>query len=167
MVAYTCPMDIVRIDLLNPMHRADLIGMLDHYAQSPEGGGEALPAERLQNLPVALGECPTWIGMLAYDDGQAVGLCNAFWSVSTFAARRLLNIHDIAVHVDHRRRGIARQLIGEMEGIARAMGCCKLTLEVLAGNRGAMTLYEKAGFAFYSLRPEMGQACFMQKWLED
>ena len=39
------------------------------------------------------------------------------------------------------------------------------TLEVLDGNRPAMRLYERCGFAPYQLDPAMGQARFLQKWL--
>ena len=52
-----------------------------------------------------------------------------------------------------------------MEQIARERGACKLTLEVLQGNRGAGRLYERLGFADYQLDPAMGHARFMQKWL--
>ncbi len=40
-------------------------------------------------------------------------------------------------------------------------------LEVLQGNRIAMELYSKVGFAQYELDPASGGAIFMQKRLED
>ncbi|RZI96771.1 MAG: GNAT family N-acetyltransferase, partial [Haliea sp.] len=49
---------------------------------------------------------------------------------------------------------------------ARQRGACKLTLEVLSGNRSAIRLYERVGFAAYQLDPAMGQAQFLQKWLD-
>ncbi len=52
------------------------------------------------------------------------------------------------------------------ETIARERGACKLTLEVLQGNTGAYKLYQRIGFANYQLDPAMGQAQFMQKWLD-
>jgi ribosomal protein S18 acetylase RimI-like enzyme len=52
------------------------------------------------------------------------------------------------------------------ESIAIARGACKLTLEVLQGNVGADRLYRRLGFANYELDPAMGQAQFMQKWLD-
>ncbi len=158
-------MKITRIDLADPKHCAGLIQMLDHYAQTPEGGGHPLDPDRLRSLPGVLAQCPTWIGLLAQDGSQVVGLCDGFWSVSTFAARRLINIHDIAVHTDWRRRGIAHDLLESMTTIAFEMDCCKITLEVLEGNTGAMALYRRAGFEAYQLDPAMGRAGFMHKWL--
>ena len=51
------------------------------------------------------------------------------------------------------------------EAHARAIGCCKLTLEVLSGNMVATRAYLRFGFAQYALDPAVGHAMFMQKWL--
>jgi hypothetical protein len=40
-----------------------------------------------------------------------------------------------------------------------------LTLEVLDGNRSALTLYQRCGFAPYQLDPALGDARFLQKKL--
>jgi ribosomal protein S18 acetylase RimI-like enzyme len=52
------------------------------------------------------------------------------------------------------------------EQVARERGACKLTLEVLSGNRSANTLYARIGFVSYQLDPAMGDAQFLQKWLD-
>ena len=39
----------------------------------------------------------------------------------------------------------------------QSLGCCKLTLEVLEGNKLAQAAYIANGFAGYQLDPEMGQ----------
>ena len=57
-------------------------------------------------------------------------------------------------------------LTAAAEQEAKARGACKLTLEVLSGNAGAYRLYQRLGFANYQLDPAMGQAQFMQKWLD-
>jgi ribosomal protein S18 acetylase RimI-like enzyme len=57
-------------------------------------------------------------------------------------------------------------LLEAAETLARKRGACKLTLEVLSGNRGAVRLYERVGFAGYALGELTGQAQFMQKWLD-
>lgn len=160
-------MEISRTDLDNPADIADLTRLLNEYASNESGGGEPIDDAVLQALPVALKSCPTYIGLIAREDGEAVGLLNAFWSVSTFKARRLLNIHDIAVAVNAQRRGIGRRLLREIELVAREHDCCKITLEVLEGNHKAVALYRLMGFEMYQLHPAMGSAQFMQKWLED
>lgn len=160
-------MQISRIDLDNPSDTADLTRLLNEYASNDTGGGQPLDDTVLNALPVALKSCPTYVGLLARQDNQAVGLLNAFWSVSTFKASRLINIHDIAVSVNAQRQGIGRRLLREIESVARELDCCKITLEVLEGNTSAAALYRLMGFDTYQLDPAMGSALFMQKWLTD
>ena len=109
------------------------------------------------------------LAWLAADDGSEtpVGLINCFAGFSTFAARPLLNIHDVVVHADYRGRGIGRGLLAWAEQRARDLGCCKLTLEVLSNNTAAQAAYERAGFAPYVLDPAAGQALFLQKLLPE
>ncbi|OSM02156.1 putative GCN5-related N-acetyltransferase [Magnetofaba australis IT-1] len=56
-------------------------------------------------------------------------------------------------------------MLAEIEAIARARGCCKVTLEVLENNHAAQSAYRKYGFAGYELRPEAGRALFWEKSL--
>jgi len=60
---------------------------------------------------------------------------------------------------------VGQRMLAHVEALARERGACKLTLEVLSGNHGAVRLYERAGFAPYVLDEAMGQAQFFQKWL--
>jgi ribosomal protein S18 acetylase RimI-like enzyme len=57
-------------------------------------------------------------------------------------------------------------MLARVEMLARERGACKLTLEVLGGNRSALTLYERYGFAPYQLDPALGDARFLQKKLD-
>lgn len=161
------PVTVERIDLEHPSHRAALRALIDGYARDPMGGGQALSPEVLEAMPGRLAQCPTYLGLLAFVDATPAGLLNAFWSVSTFKARRLLNVHDIAVDPAHRGIGVGRRLLNAAEDLARELQCCKITLEVLEGNRTAMRLYSACGFEAYRLDPAMGEARFMQKWLRD
>ena len=54
---------------------------------------------------------------------------------------------NIAVHPDHRRKGIAEALVCALVEDLKAMGSHCLTLEVRASNDPAISLYEKLGFA--------------------
>jgi len=156
---------VVDIDLDDAQHAAALVELLDHYAQDPMGGGVPLRPEVSATLVDALKQVPHFHGALAFDGENAVGLIHCFAGFSTFAARPLLNIHDIAVHRAWRGRGIGQALLAWAERRANALGCCKLTLEVLSNNRPAMAAYERAGFAPYVLDPAAGQALFLQKML--
>lgn len=146
-------------------HAGALLALLNHYASDPMGGGEALPAYTLQNLIGRLAQRADFVSFLAFDAKLPVGLINCFEGFSTFAARPLLNIHDVAVRDTHRGRGIGKQLLAAAEEAARSRGCCKLTLEVLSNNVGAVNAYLGAGFEPYVLDPAAGEAQFMHKWL--
>ena len=102
------------------------------------GGGAGLSEYARANLVCELKDLPTFHGALAYAGDEAVGLINCFAGFSTFAAKPLLNIHDIVVHAGARGQGIARALLGWAEQRARELGCCKLTLEVLSNNTRAL-----------------------------
>lgn len=128
---------VVAVDLGDPSHQRSLVELLDEYARDPMGGGEPLSPFARSRLVAALRGHPTYTGFLAFEGARAVGLVNAFFGFSTFAARPLLNIHDLVVHRDARRRGVARRLLDSVEELARDRGCCKLTLEVLSGNAPA------------------------------
>ncbi len=156
---------VVRADCANPVHAAALVDLLDAYASDPAGGGEGLSDHAKQNLVRELAARPQAYSVLAFDGTQPVGLVNCIEGFSTFACKPLVNVHDVAVLASHRGRGIAEQMLALAETIAVERGAVKMTLEVLSGNRPALRLYERIGYAGYQLGQVMGTATFMQKWL--
>ena len=62
-------------------------------------------------------------------------------------------ITNIATHPDHRRRGLAGQVLEALLTEARARGLAFVTLEVRESNAAAIALYEKYGFATVGRRP--------------
>lgn len=157
---------VFRADYSNSAHAAALVSLLDAYAQDPMGGGQALSEFARANLVPSLAVRPQAFSVLAFDGDKPVGLVNCIEGFSTFACRPLVNVHDVAVLAGYRGQRIAEQMLAVAEAIARERGACKLTLEVLSGNAGAMRLYERMGFAGYQLDPAMGQARFLQKHLK-
>jgi ribosomal protein S18 acetylase RimI-like enzyme len=157
---------ILRADYADPRQAAALVALLDAYARDPMGGGAPLPARARAELPARLNRIPGAFSLLAYLGAAPVGLVNCFEGFSTFACRPLLNVHDLAVLPAWRGRGIGRALLARVEAIARERDCCKLTLEVLQGNRSAQALYRVQGFHPYQLNPVLGSAEFWQKDLE-
>lgn len=155
--------EIRRIDLADPAHVRGLLAQLDAYAAGHTGSGSPLAPEVHAALPALLAAQPHYLGLLAFDGERAVGVANCFFGVSTFRARPLVNIHDIAVEAGWQRRGVGRALLARIEQEARARGCCKITLEVLEGNAPAIAAYAQAGFARYALDPAMGGALFFEK----
>ena len=140
--------------------------MLDHYAQDPMGGGEGLPASTKAVLIENMAARDTVFSYLAWnEEGQAVGLVNCVIGFSTFAAKPVCNIHDIAIRSGLRGQGLAQKLMQAVAEEAIKRGCCKLTLEVLAGNETAKRAYEKFGFQAYQLDPATGNAEFWERKL--
>ena len=160
---------ICRADYANPVHARALVAVLDAYARDPMGGSEGLSDFAKAHVVAELASRPQAYSVLAFADStqvQPVGLVNCIEGFSTFACRALVNVHDVAVLASHRGQGVAERMLALAEGIARQRGACKLTLEVLSGNAGAVRLYQRVGFANYELDPAVGQARFMQKWLD-
>lgn len=155
--------EVTAADLSLLSHRQALVSLLNVYAQDPMGGGQPLADEVLRHLPDALAHRPGAHVLLAHQGEVFVGLLIAMEGFSTFACKPLLNVHDIVVLPDFRQRGIAARLLARAELIARQLGCCKLTLEVLANNARAMAAYRRAGYVPYELDPAAGQALLMQK----
>lgn len=149
----------------DPAHARWLVELLDHYARDLAGGGTPLAPEVKTALPQALAGRPQAFSVLAFDGEEAVGLINCMEGFSTFACRPLVNVHDVVVKNSHRGRRVAHHMLLRVEDEARRRGACKLTLEVLSGNRPALRAYEREGFAGYQLDPAFGQALFLQKAL--
>lgn len=160
-------LNVVAVDLHDTAHAAFWLNLLDHYAQDPMGGGEGLSGFAKLNLVRTIRGVPGYHGAMAWLEGEAVGLINCFAGFSTFAARPLLNIHDIVVLESLRGRGIGQALLAWAETRAGELGCCKLTLEVLSNNQRALDSYAQAGFLPYVLDPAAGHALLMQKYLPE
>jgi ribosomal protein S18 acetylase RimI-like enzyme len=162
---------ICRADYADPAHAGALVELLDAYARDPMGGGEPLSEFARTHLVPSLAARPQAFSVLAFSEGggdggaHPVGLVNCMEGFSTFACRPLVNVHDVAVLPAYRGQRVAEKMLALVEDIARERGACKLTLEVLQGNAGAIRLYQRVGFANYQLDPAMGQAQFLQKWL--
>jgi ribosomal protein S18 acetylase RimI-like enzyme len=126
---------------------ADSIAMLlNAYAIELVGGGQPLPRDVRERLVPALRDIPRALVLLALAGDEPIGIAVCFVGFSTFRARPLLNIHDLAVLPQHRRKGVARALLQAAEDYARRQGCCRVTLEVLESNLQARALYRRFGF---------------------
>jgi ribosomal protein S18 acetylase RimI-like enzyme len=122
------------------------IEVLDSYASAPVGGGSPLAPEVRERVVPMLRGHPTSLVLLAFVDDEPVGVAVCFFGMSTFRARPLLNIHDLAVLPQCQGKGVGQALLDAVEDHARRKGCCKLTLEVLDDNTRARSLYRRFGF---------------------
>lgn len=145
-----------------------VVALLQAYALHPMGGAEPLSDYAVKNLPRTMAQMPGAFSVLAWhtdDNGNrsAVALANCFTTLSTFACKPLINIHDLYVADSVRGTGTGQAILSYIENEARSRGCCKVTLEVLTGNTQATSAYERFGFVPYELDDKTGHALFMQK----
>ncbi len=152
-------------DYHNEQHAADLLFLLNSYAEDPMGGAEPISDYVKANLISALQQRNDVFTLLCYVDDKPAGIVNFIEGFSTFKCKPLMNIHDFAVEKSYRGNGLTGKMMNEVEKFAKSRGCCKLTLEVLEGNKVAQNAYLKAGFAGYELDPKMGKALFWEKKL--
>jgi ribosomal-protein-alanine N-acetyltransferase len=95
----------------------------------------------LQELQV-----PCARSILAEIDGCIAGYV-LFWLLPGY-----IDIHNVAVHVNFRRRGIARLLLRQVLIQAKAQSVTRVTLEVRKSNLAAKKLYESIGFLMTGIR---------------
>ncbi|MBN2304857.1 MAG: GNAT family N-acetyltransferase [Anaerolineae bacterium] len=92
-------------------------------------------------------------GYVWEEDDQPVGLTN----VLRQGATDLWYIGNVSVLPEYRRRGIARKLVQASVDYARERKAKSITLDVVAGNLPAYTLYENLGFETYSGTAQMAR----------
>jgi ribosomal protein S18 acetylase RimI-like enzyme len=158
-------LQLVQANLTDPDQFEDFWMLLNEYACDIMGGGAPLTPEKKEQLRLKLPQIKDSYILIAYADGEPVGLANCFTSFSTFNAAPLLNIHDFVVKKNFRNMGIAVSMLKQIEQYSKEKGYCKLTLEVLEGNTRALELYKAFGFRSYELDPAMGKALFLDKKL--
>lgn len=84
--------------------------------------------------------------LVAMEEGVLVGYIG---SQSVLGESDMMNV---AVHPDHRRKGIAEALVNALSRDLKAQNNVCLTLEVRDSNAPAIALYEKLGFVQVGLR---------------
>jgi GNAT superfamily N-acetyltransferase len=157
------PIRIIEADLTLSEHQEAVLAMVDAYSRDAMGDAKPLDPDVRARLIPGLRKHPTTLIFLAFADKRPVGVAVCFIGFSTFAAKPLINIHDCLVVADYRGKGAGRRLLEAVEGKARELGCCKLTLEVMDKNDRAVRAYKAAGFLPYALQEEAGTAIFMSK----
>ncbi|KAL7482477.1 hypothetical protein ACHAW6_008152 [Cyclotella cf. meneghiniana] len=67
-------------------------------------------------------------------------------SSSNHIIRQRPYLSDVAIHPEHRRRGLASSLMAEVENRARSRGVKEIYLGVAEENRGALKMYDGMGY---------------------
>ncbi len=91
------------------------------------------------------GDHPRFEALIAELDGEPAGFAVFFHNYSTWEGQAGLWVEDIFVEERARDRGLGRQLMVEIARVARARGCPRVELSVLAWNP-AREFYARIGF---------------------
>ena len=115
---------------MNPSHVAQVAGLERICFHDP--WSEQSIAGELKN--------PLSLWLVAVEDDRVIGY------VGSQTVLGWTDIMNVAVHPDHRRKGVAEALLRALMERLRQNKCESLTLEVRASNAGAIALYEKLRF---------------------
>jgi GNAT superfamily N-acetyltransferase len=91
------------------------------------------------------------IVLIATLDGELVGLCTAYDELESVRFGRRVWVEDLAVHPDHRSRGIGKQLLDEARRWARSRGASHLELDSADARTDAHRFYEREGAGWRSV----------------
>ncbi len=103
----------------------------------------------LDEIHALLQRDPILYTIAAFVEGQAIAYISA-----TFSEPGVLHIISLCVHPDHRRRGIAGDLMGSAVYWGRHMEAEKVVLEVREGNYPAREFYRRLCFAPRKFLPD-------------
>jgi len=138
--------EVREADLADPRQAEALVTIIDSYARGPGGQNAPLSDHARAVMADELRSYPMACVLFAFVATEAAGVAVCVESFSTFAGHPSLNIHDLAVLPEFQGRGVGTALLEAVAEHGRALGCCKITLEVHDTNSGAKRLYERAGF---------------------
>ena len=133
-------------DFSNEENCSQLAALINQYIADPMGGGVPLTPLMQLKLVDGLANHPASFVLFILNEGCIVGLATCFINFSTFKAKSYINIHDLIIDNQHRGKGFGRNLLNEIESIARERKYCKITLEVREDNYTAQSLYYELGF---------------------
>ncbi len=111
------------------------------------GAGDEAVVERLATREprTALLHDPRTIFLVAFDADAPVGFVLAYELPRRHGHETTLCIYEVEVDAARRGRGIASQLLRELERLARARGVAEAFVLTEADNAAAMRLYASAG----------------------
>ena len=114
---------------------------LAEYEREPDAV-ETTEADLLRD---GWGAVPRFRCVMAEVDGEAVGFALFFTSYSTWRGRHGIRLEDLYVTPAGRGRGVGKELLRHLAGVAVSEGCKRLEWDVLEWNVPAIGFYEAMG----------------------
>jgi GNAT superfamily N-acetyltransferase len=85
------------------------------------------------------------------EDGQLVGFCTGYQDLHSVRFGYRAWVEDLAVHPDHRSRGIGKALLDAAKGWAKERGATHLELDSAEARSDAHRFYEREGAVYRSI----------------
>ncbi len=113
---------------------------------------KAIPRLAIEAVLEQPDPCNFFLGAVAAEGAKLVGIAGLLTANfrKTHHSGRITSLY---VHPSYRRSGIARSLMERLLFRAAEGGLRSVRLEVVAGNRKAIALYERLGFTSYGREP--------------
>ncbi len=118
----------------------------EHISQMAELEKLCFPDPWSENLFFDLLSNPLAVYFVALINGKVIGYAGMYHILSEG------QIMNVATHPEHRRKGVAEKLFGELLEYAEDNDIEEMSLEVRSENLSAIALYEKLGFEKVGIR---------------
>lgn len=106
-----------------------------------------------RGLAQIIGNPETGLILIAREGGQALGMVNLLWTISTALGERVALLEDMVVAPEARGSGLGSQILQQAIQHARKAGCKRITLLTDRVNTDAQRFYQKHGFDFSAMIP--------------
>ncbi len=130
---------VIYLDVSNEAHRSQFKQLFDEYASSVSANLDPLITSKIYELPY-------FHGFLCLVEQKPAAFAVCFESFSTYRSKKVLNIHDFMVSLNHRGQGIGKILLDGIEQFCNHHDFLKITLEVDDNNIVAQKLYSSCNF---------------------
>lgn len=101
----------------DPVHAKTVSDLLNGYALDQFGNSAPLEDEVRAKLCSELSKIPGAFSVIAAIGDEPVGLINCFQGFSTFKCKPLINIHDVFVVPEHRRKGVTQVMMAKVSEV--------------------------------------------------
>jgi ribosomal protein S18 acetylase RimI-like enzyme len=130
---------------LSPIDIVELRSMLALFGSAFDERKTYLSAQPDDDYLHRLLASDTFIAVASFDGTTVIGGLAAYVLPKFEQARSEIYIYDLAVHEQHRRKGVATALIEELKRLAVERGAYVIYVQADYGDEAAIALYTKLG----------------------
>jgi aminoglycoside 3-N-acetyltransferase I len=131
--------------VLNPSDVGEFRSLLALFGSAFDDRKTYLSAQPDDDYLRRLLASDTFIAVATFDGTTPIGGIAAYVLPKFEQARSEIYIYDLAVHEQHRRKGVATSLITELQRVAAERGAYVIYVQADYGDDAAIALYTKLG----------------------